>query len=371
MKSNKWSNILIVDDQIENLQIINTYLEEAKLSDGISLAPDTQIAFSIIEKQLPDLIITDWEMPEMDGIQFISQLKSNNNTKDIPVIMCTGIMTSSDQLQLAMETGAVDFIRKPIDKTELIARVKSNLLLSEKYHEVKKLNETKDKLFAIISHDIKGPLSSAVGLSDMLINDFTAFDVNELKENLKLLNNSISQTLDIVVNLLFWANSQSNNIIVSPATHLLKPNILNILNGASFQLFEKKIDAHVECEDNIEVFSDTELLQIVLRNLVNNAIKFTRAGGHIIVKASINQGDCIISVIDSGVGIPPEKLKNLFSVSNNKSTYGTNNEKGTGIGLTICKEFVELQGGNIWVESTEGQGSSFSFSMAGKRKSFT
>ena len=367
MKSNKWSNILIVDDQIENLQIINNYLEEAKLANAISLAPDTQIAFSIIEKQIPDLIITDWEMPEMDGIQFISQLKNNNATKDIPVMMCTGIMTSSDKLQLAMETGAVDFIRKPIDKTELIARVKSNLLLSEKYHEVKKLNETKDKLFAIISHDIKGPLSSAAGLSDILFNEFNSFDKTELKESLKLLNNGISQTLDIVVNLLFWANSQSNNVNVSPALHFLKPIILNILKGASFQLIEKQIDTQVECDDSIEVFSDTELLQIVLRNLVNNAIKFTPTGGHITLKASINKGNCIISVNDSGVGIPPEKLKNLFSVSNNKSTYGTNNEKGTGIGLTICKEFVELQQGSIWVESTEGKGSSFSFSIPDKK----
>lgn len=367
METKKWSTILVVDDQIENLQIINRYLDEAGLSDGISLAPSAKIAFSIIEKSIPDLIITDWEMPEITGIQFIQELKKHTATKDIPVMMSTGIMTSSEQLKLAMETGAVDFIRKPIDKTELIARVKSNLLLSKKYHEVKVLNETKNKLFAIISHDVKGPLGAVLSLSDILVDEFDILNKEETKENHILLNNGLIQIYNIVENLLSWSISQSNLVNLNPSVLHIKPIIDEIFNNFSLQTKEKNIYTNIECHEYTKAYGDSEIIQIILRNLTTNAMKFTKHSGSITIKAVSNDKECVISVIDTGVGISKNKMDGIFDFTKSESTYGTNNEKGTGLGLSICKEFVELHGGKIWLESVINKGSSFNFSLPNKK----
>ena len=141
--------ILIVDDQLENLQEIFQMLEKAKVSEEIALATSAEQAYQVVEHQKPHLIITDWEMPEVNGIELITTLKKNPITKDIPIIMCTGVMTSSKNLEIALEAGAADYIRKPVDEVELIARVNANLHLSEKYSEIKKLNDTKDLMFSI------------------------------------------------------------------------------------------------------------------------------------------------------------------------------------------------------------------------------
>ena len=147
--------ILIVDDQSENLKIINSIFDESKLPYILLNSPNGKIGLKIIEKKLPDLIITDWEMPVMDGIEFIKSLKNNPITVNIPVIMCTGVMTSPENLKTALDTGAIDFVRKPVDAVELIARTKANLHLAEKYNEIKKLNSKIKKQKTKIEHSHK------------------------------------------------------------------------------------------------------------------------------------------------------------------------------------------------------------------------
>ncbi len=137
--------ILIVDDVPDNLKIISDIFEGEHLDYYILNAPNGKVGLYIVDKILPDLIITDWEMPLMNGIEFIKHLKQQEKTKDIPVIMCTGKMTDSESLQIALDVGAADYIRKPIDKIELIARTKANLHLYEKYKEIKKLRSNSSK----------------------------------------------------------------------------------------------------------------------------------------------------------------------------------------------------------------------------------
>ena len=212
----KQHTILVIDDQPDNLKIIVDYLKESGVDYTILKAPNGKIACKIAEKKIPDLIITDWEMPEMDGIETIKCLQGNKDTRDIPVIMASGVMTLPKNLKTALEAGAVDYIKKPVDKTELIARVNSMLKLADSYKEIKLLNATKDKFFSIIAHDLRSPFNAMLGFSDLLVKKYDKYSSIEQKNHLDVLNKEIRNTHKLVENLLLWARTQRKNIKFNP-----------------------------------------------------------------------------------------------------------------------------------------------------------
>ena len=358
-------SILIVDDSPDNLKTIIEYLSESELSLTILKAPNGKVACSLAEKKHPDLIITDWEMPEMDGIETIKHLKSQQETKDIPIIMCTGKMITSENLNMALKAGAVDYIRKPIDIIELNARVNSMLKLSESYKEIKHLNATKDKFFSIIAHDLKTPFTGLLGLTEIMYNQYDDLDKDEFKEYIKLLHENSKITFNLLQNLLAWSTSQKGKIICNPENfpinQIISENITLLENPAN----EKEIELTNNCENGIIVFADKNMILTVLRNLISNAIKFTPKKGKITVGCKQIDGKNVqISVTDTGVGISEENIPKLFSIEQNFKTIGTEKEKGTGLGLIVCKEFIEQNNGKIWVESEEGKGTSFMFTIS-------
>ena len=362
------TNILIVDDEPENLQIISDFFYECKLPYNITIAPEGSIALKIIEKKRPDLIITDWEMPGMSGIDFIKKLKDNNNTASIPVIMCTGIMTSSENLDTALNAGAVDFIRKPIDKIELIARTKAALKLAESYMKISKLNATKDKFFSIIAHDLRSPFNALLGFSNLLVDNFDNLQIEEQKEYISILNQSVKNTYKLLDNLLTWSLLQKDIIDFNPEKIYLYPIFLETHELLKQSLERKSIEFINNISENIYVFADRNMISTIIRNLISNAIKFTPLGGKITIDAKYKQQFVEITVQDSGVGIALDKQTKLFDIGKNMSTNGTENETGTGLGLILCKEFVEKHGGKIWVESEEGKGSAFIFTISSVMK---
>jgi CheY-like chemotaxis protein len=212
----KQYTILVVDDQPDNLKIIADYIQEAGSQYSILKAPNGKFACQIAEDRIPDLIITDWEMPEMDGIEVIKYLKSKETTKDIPVIMATGIMLLPQNLKMAFESGAIDYIRKPIDKTELIARVSSMLQLSDSYKEIKLLNATKDKFLSIITHDLKEPFNVLVNFSQTLYEEYDKLDNENIKQLIELLYNNSTITFRLLQNLLTWSRLQRDKIDYYP-----------------------------------------------------------------------------------------------------------------------------------------------------------
>jgi len=197
MESHK---ILIVDDDYQNLQVLYAYLNDIDPSFTVIKTNRSKKALKLAKNRLPDLIITDWEMPSLNGLELITELKKDNETKDIPVIMLTGIMLASDNLKVAFETGAVDFIPKPVTRNELSARVNSILKLSDSFKEIKKLNSAKDKFFSIIAHDLIGPFNGLLGITQMLnegVNDYSQDKINKL---VKLLNDSSQQYFKLLQN---------------------------------------------------------------------------------------------------------------------------------------------------------------------------
>jgi len=382
-------SILLVDDQPDNLKIMINYLKESGVDYQILLAPNGKIALEIADKKNPDLIVTDWDMPVMDGIELIKQLKKREKTKDIPVIVASGVMTLPGNVKTALETGAIDYIKKPVDKVELAARVNSMLKLSISYKKIKEqnqqlekqkkeiqnfaieletLNKTKDKFFSIIAHDLKSPFQAILGFSELLTVSYNNFDDKKRKEFIKLIYESSKNTFKLLENLFTWARSQSGEIQFFPEKLNLKEIVSDAVEENKGTANKKGIQLLNNIKDNEYIVADKNMIAVALRNLISNSIKFTGHKGEVVIESKQNEDNDFteISISDTGVGISQKQIKDLFSINKNVSTPGTENEKGTGLGLTLCKEFIEKNKGKIWVESIQGKGSTFTFTLPKK-----
>ena len=234
--------------------------------------------------------------------------------------------------------------------------------------ELKNANATKDKFFSIIAHDLRGPIGAMVGFSKILVDGFNDYDINRQKEYVSILNDGVNKVYKLLDNLLLWSRSQQGKIGFSPESE----NLFLLVEETNDMLSQMakgkmiKLENKIPQKLNIEV--DKDMLLTVLRNLISNAIKFTPKGGQITVKANkhgsgTDNDYTEISVQDSGVGIAEKMHSKIFSIVENTTTKGTENEVGTGLGLIICKEFIEKHGGKIWVESEVGKGSTFIFTI--------
>lgn len=361
--------ILVVDDQPVNLKVIASVLGKEY---ALSIANSGHNAIKILENNTPDLILLDVMMPEMDGFEVCQLIKANERTKHIPVIFLTA-KTDIDDVVKGFQCGAVDYIAKPFSSTEVKARVQNHLNLKHALDDLKiandrlnELNATKDKFFSIIAHDLRTPFTSIVALSEMLVLFIKEKNYEGIEEYAALIEQSSNHAMDLLSNLLAWARSQTGRIEFKPE----KLNLCGLLNETA-QMFDqiampKNITIVRDYTENLEVFADKQMIGTVLRNLISNAIKFTRPGGEISLLAKPEPDQMMVTVSDTGIGISEERLKKLFRIEYNESTYGTANEKGTGLGLILCKEFIEKHDGRIWAESEAGKGSEFCFSLPTK-----
>jgi len=199
---NKIQCILVVDDQLDSLNAIIDCIDALNRNFNIYRAINGNMALEIAVNKIPDVIITDWDMPLMNGIELIKQLKNNPLTADIPVIMCTGVMLTSDNLKTALEAGAFDYIRKPIDKVELEARLLSALCYLHKHQKLVELNATKDKFFSIIAHDLKNPFNVILGYTDLLIDKFPTYTSEAIFNIIKNVHLVADNSYKLLENLL-------------------------------------------------------------------------------------------------------------------------------------------------------------------------
>lgn len=252
------------------------------------------------------------------------------------------------------------FLTTSIDLTE---RRRAEEKLREKEVILRELNAQKDKFFSIIAHDLKSPFNTIMGFSELLMEQINEKDYNGVDEYAKMIMESSKQALDLLMNLLEWSRVQTGRMQFSPENfdlvHLVDENIL------LFDLIaaQKAITINKSLPHEFIIFADKQMIRTVLRNLISNAIKFTRQGGEINISAEKTAKEVHISVSDNGIGIAPERIEKLFRIDESNSTYGTNDEAGTGLGLILCKEFVEKHGGRIWVESEQEKGSTFYVSL--------
>ncbi len=255
------------------------------------------------------------------------------------------------------------FLTTALDITEHKKLLKA---LSESEANLRELNAQKDKFFSIIAHDLKNPFNAILGFSELLLEQINEKNYTGIDEYAKLIGQSSKRAFNLLINLLEWARSQTGKLIFTPERidlkNLINENIALLKSNAN----QKAITINVDMPDAIIVFADKQMISVVLRNLISNAIKFTHKGGEINVSVKSSEKEILISVIDNGIGIEPDRIKNLFHINKGSSTPGTNKEHGTGLGLILCKEFVEKHNGKIWAESKLGVGSVFQLTLPTK-----
>ncbi|MFP4555525.1 MAG: ATP-binding protein [Bacteroidales bacterium] len=235
--------------------------------------------------------------------------------------------------------------------------------LDKQRNELEALNSTKDKFFAIIAHDLKNPFSTVLGLSELLAKEFENFDSESLRNFITQIYKYSNNTFNLLENLLQWSMVQTGRMPLRPKMVNMKSIIEENVELLSGNAKNKNIDIHVVSCNDCTAYVDVNQITTVVRNLISNAIKFTPTNGNIEITVESKDDYWKIVVKDNGIGIAKDDLDKLFLIDSNPTTIGTSQEEGTGLGLILCKEFVERNGGEIWVESKVDQGSTFSFTV--------
>lgn len=260
-----------------------------------------------------------------------------------------------DELQLLV------FISEQIGLA--IARKRNAEEVQKYVAELNELNQTKDKFFSIIAHDLKNPFVTLLGFSEILLSEYKELQSDEVLYFINEMKNTADLSFNLLQNLLQWSRSQTGKIEFHPCTinlfNIVQQNILLVNKSAE----KKGISLFNKVLYDLNINADEDMINTVIRNLLTNAIKFTNTNGEICVESSFNNGNIEVKIKDSGVGMNEDTVAKLFKLESTQSTTGTQNETGTGLGLILCKEFVEKHAGQIWVESEIGKGSTFIFSL--------
>jgi|AntAceMinimDraft_15_1070371.scaffolds.fasta_scaffold21749_2 PAS domain S-box-containing protein len=247
-----------------------------------------------------------------------------------------------------------------VDVTE---NKKVELALKESETRLRESNHTKNKLFNIIAHDLRSPFNAILGFSSLILENHTQYDEKEREKYIKVINNSAKQAFCLLDNLLNWARTQTGKFVFNPKKQSLDKILKEVKKLNKNNARMKNIKLSYSLLEDINIYVDYDMMEIILRNLISNAIKFTHKNGEVTIKTEQDKDNVIVSISDTGIGMSQEKVQKIFDIGEKISTAGTENEKGTGLGLILCKEFVEKHGGEIWVESEIEKGSKFIFSI--------
>lgn len=364
--------ILIVDDVMSNVLLLKVLLTNEKFA--IATASNGRQALEQVEKENPDLVLLDVMMPDMSGFEVAQHLKSNPNTADIPIIFLTALNSTADIVK-GFQVGANDFISKPFNKEELIIRVTHQIslvaakrLILSKTEELQRTIAGRDKLYSVIAHDLRSPMGSIKMVLNMLILNLPSEKIGaEMYELLTMANQTTEDVFSLLDNLLKWTMSQIGKLNVVYQDVDLVEVTDGVIEIFSMVASLKKIRIHEMKPEKMMVNADIDMLKTVVRNLLSNAIKFSKENSEVLVKMEEVDGMAVVSVQDYGCGISEEGQKKLLHTDTHFSTFGTNNEEGSGLGLLLCKDFVVKNGGKLWFTSKEGEGSIFSFSIPVKK----
>lgn len=352
--------VLVIDDNPTNLSVLFRYLNETGLK--VLVAQDGESALEQIQYEPPDIILLDILMPGIDGFETCRRLKANPDTRDIPVIFMTAVADTKDIIA-GFEMGAVDYITKPFHQEEVLARLNTHLMLQRQRMELYRLDTMKNKFFSIVAHELKEALGSLVSLSGYLVMSAPEEDDNRIHRAAKMVESSVQNAIKLLENLLNWTKIQNGTMVFQPEIFDLQNIVLEnivLLRGIARH---KQIDLSHEVAANTLVYSDYKTTSMVLRNLLSNALRFTGNGGNVNISAKVLDFFIAIVVSDTGIGISKEDISKLFRIDKKFRKNGTAGEHGTGLGLVLCKDLVERNGGKIWVESEIEQGTTFTFTL--------
>lgn len=373
--------ILVVDDQPANLKVISGVLSNKY---ALSVANSGERALKILEVLKPGLILLDVMMPEMDGFEVCKRIKANKSTSEIPVIFLTA-KTETEDIVKGFEYGAVDYIFKPFNANEINVRIQNHLklsnakrLIAEQNAELEKIKEElektnlalkktvaeKDKFFSIIAHDLKTPFNGLLGLLGILTEEKQTISEKSRDEMLATLYQSTKNVFSLIENLLEWSRTQRKAVSFSPKRIRPYDIVASVKSLLDAKLNMKNIVFANNIASMLEIDADEMMLSTVFRNLVSNALKYTPRNGTITISAATETPGMIsFRITDNGMGMTKETMDKLFKLDTHISLPGTENERGTGLGLLLCKEFVEMHHGTISVKSEEHKGTEFTVNL--------
>ncbi len=355
--------ILIVDDVMSNVLLLKILLKNEQFQVCTANCGNMCIEQARAEK--PDLILLDVMMPDISGFDTAVIMKKDPELKDIPIIFLTALNSPSDLVK-GFQVGASDFLSKPFNKEELIVRVMHQIayvaakrLIEKQNRELMATISNRDKMYSVIAHDLRSPMASIRMVLNLVVASTSPETVGpELFELLDKANRESEEVHDLLDNLLKWTKSQTGRLNV-----VLQDLDLNDIIPGVVEIFEmiaatKKI--HLSYTgSSVIVRADNDMLKTVVRNFISNAVKFSPEGSTIEITVTTPDADFAkISVRDHGVGIASDRIGSIFHKG--ETTYGTGGEEGSGLGLQLCQDFARKNGGDVMVESTEGEGSTFS-----------
>lgn len=361
------NTVLIVDDNDTNLQLVSSLLNPYY---KLLLANDGTMALKTITVKQPDIILLDIMMPGISGYEVCKKLKANEATKHIPVIFLTA-KTEEDDIKMAYDSGAVDYITKPFKEKEILARIKTQLELLQTRNELilqneklKSLIANRDRFFSVIAHDLRSPFNGLLGITQMISLGMGKFSREDLVDTFKIFQESVHKIYELLNNLLEWSKIQRDIVHIYPEDLILNEVITDNIEAVRTKASLKNISITYEDANKIAIRTDKNILGTILRNLFTNALKFSYRGGCVTITAHVGDNDvCLVSVKDEGVGIDEYDIPKLFKIEEKLSRPGTENEPSSGLGLILCKEFIEKLGGTISVEKNNGKGTTFSFTI--------
>jgi len=358
----QYIKVLVIDDDEEDFLLTKDFLKNIHTSKyEVEWIDNFNNAADRISDLEHDVYLIDYNLPGHNGIELVSSLTKKG--VNAPFIFLTGMPNYEKDLE-AMQAGAVDFLSKKNLRPEILEKsIRYAIKQKETENKLIESNNTKAKLFSIISHDLRSPFNSLMQIIDMVEdvqNDLPKEIFNLLIETIK---KDSKATYNLLQNILGWAQNELDAITFKPELLELSPIINEVVEQMQPVANRKKISIRVISGDKFKAYFDRNLVIIIIRNLISNAIKFTPDEGDVEISTKLLKEHVLVSVKDNGTGMSEETLQNLFKKDIFNSIRGTKNEKGTGLGLKLCNEFVLKNKGEMCAESELGNGSNICFSL--------
>jgi signal transduction histidine kinase len=367
-------NVLLIEDNPGDARLIKEYLKDNKnYSFNLIWIPSLTILNENVNV-LPDLILLDLNFPESRGIETFDFVHSI--FPDIPVIVQTGL--DDEQIgQAAMSKGAQDYLVKgnfdgsllskaiiySIERDNLVKKIQDQKFVLKYNEELQALNKTKDKLFAIIAHDLKTPFQAIQSYSEILNNDLAEMSIEDIKDSFSIIFEYSKNTLILLENLLEWAKLQTNRIIFDLKKFDLHFTLIKAFDLYSFMAKNKEIEFTYNCPENTYVIADENIIYSVIRNLISNSLKFTGQSGKVSISIFPIDSTLKVVVSDNGIGITDEQYSKIFDADAIESSRGTMGERGTGLGLVLCRDLLQKINIPLIIDTKLGKGTTVSFSV--------
>jgi two-component system sensor histidine kinase/response regulator len=365
MEKLKNKTILIIDDNPMSLLLTSKVL--ADYGCKTRTADSWEQGRSLLESELPALILLDIMMPDVDGYEVCRRIKVVEKWKEIPVIFLTA-NKETENLVEGFDAGGVDYITKPFKSEELLMRVKNHIELAESRKTILEMIHSRDKLYSIIAHDIRSPLSGILQTVDAIDQGYFNPCSVDFKEIIHHLSVRARDTSTLLTSLLQWTSFQNDNEMIHPEQTNIYVVLASCIELLKANAQNKNISITMEVGEDVQALCDEVSMHTVFRNLINNAIKFTHINGSIHIACKAADGGLKVSIQDSGIGMSQEAIEKIFEKNQHFTSSGTENEQGTGLGLMLVKDFVRKNNGSIGVESQLGKGTTFSIILPTKSK---